>query len=240
MNTPTHDISGNKVDGEWERDIIMLSRAGFKQAKLSGEVAERRSHNEDYPWLNPDATMVLSGNSQEAPLDYGIVFLNKGFSGERPPSIEIHTALDPNTPDDLIDKINDKLGFFSRPKNTDQPYTGYFQLNREDSEMATYGLNDFELAMAEVKALGLKTVPMPMTPHAVEMMPIFGHEDTLVNQMSEMDIGKELAIFIQDQHAALDVKPEMENLMLSKIDGFKLSEESVTPNHMKMGMKMGR
>lgn len=237
MNTPTYDLSGEGLNKDWERDLEMFKRAGFKEAKdgLNEPIVD-----EDYPWLNPDATLVLKGDSQSAPLNHGIVFLHKGMSGERPPSVEIHTALDANTPQSVIDNINDEMGFFSRPSNSNGPFVGYFQLNREESELATYDLNEFEYAMAKVKALGVDTVNFPVTSNSVEMMPIFGSEKTLPNNLSEEQLFERLSDFVQDQFDVLDVKPEYEKMMLSRVEGFanvREPEYSPDSNHMKMGVK---
>jgi hypothetical protein len=181
-----------------EADIQALRSAGFSVANLSSydkikDGSVDASTGLDYP----DIALVSNGGVEGALLEHAMIFVSSGMDEVN--ELQIHLALDENTPKQTVDDLFDESNAFFIPKNRDEtgPLVGYLTIRRENGS--------FDNALANIKALGLNTVKFPCSNRCLDLLVPFR---AALEMPKEEEVGRILGHHLQGHLSVLVDMPE--------------------------------
>jgi len=173
------DLADEHPNARFKETVSELMRSGFQLANPSRFEEACSNLMDGYDFENPDVTLICRGVVKDAPLAYGSVFLS---ATEDEPTLYLHNALPAETPDSVIDELNNSMdALFSKDKSG--VAVGYIAL---EPQRGSGGL--YEEAIAKLRAMDLKTIPMPFSPHGLGLLPFFAREGGLPPRPSAAQI----------------------------------------------------
>lgn len=227
------ELVNSPISDKFTENVMHLVNLGFKIGSKSRLEALQKNEI-PFDTSKPDAAMVASGD-QSSLIKNGVAFLHAHPEMEDS-AIFVYTALDANTPKDVVDSIQNNFGGYFHQPSEGEPHSGYICLQQEKpspGELTKFD-NPFEAAARAFNETGVETVPLKADPNGVGLFPMYLKDGGAFADMSprafnssqdlQEQVAEELTTYLGAEVFGLDLNDAQELAALNKQEGLLIAE----------------